>query len=116
VPPICPCRGGVNLHAPRPKFCELEWESRGLVPELGILYKNGGPVTLGVKGVVAATRDRIEPPCDVVVVETMVAQTGDDGLGGGKSPVVTTVVGIEEFLEGVTTFVSIIVCDTIWPS
>jgi hypothetical protein len=37
----------------------------------------------------------------------MVARTSDGGLRGGNSPVVTTVVGIEEFPEGVTTFVSI---------
>jgi hypothetical protein len=43
------------------------------------------------------------------VVETIVAQTGDSGLEGENSPVVTTVVGIEEFPEGVTTFVSIYV-------
>jgi hypothetical protein len=43
----------------------------------------------------------------------MVAWIGDSGLGGGNSPVVTTVVGIEEFPEGVTTFVSIATCDTV---
>ena len=46
----------------------------------------------------------------------MVARTGDGGLGGENSPVVTTVVGIKEFPEGVTTFVSIAVCDTVWCS
>jgi hypothetical protein len=56
---------------------------------------------------VATTIDGIGPLFEVEVVETMVAQTGDGGLGGGKSPVVTTVVGIEEFPEEVTTFVSI---------
>jgi hypothetical protein len=91
----------------------VEWESTGLVPELGIPYENGGPVALGVKGVVAAARDRIGPLCDVEAVNTMVAQTSDGGLGGGDTPVVTTVVGIEEFPEGVTTFVSIAVCDTV---
>jgi hypothetical protein len=44
----------------------------------------------------------------------MVAQIGDGGLGGGKSPVVKAIVGIEELLGGVTTFVSISSCDTIW--
>jgi hypothetical protein len=67
-----------------------------------------------MKGVVAAVRDGIGPLCDVEVVETMVAPTDDGGLGGGNSPVVTTVVGIEEFPEGVTTFVSIVACDTVW--
>jgi hypothetical protein len=69
-----------------------------------------------VKGVVVTARDGIEPLCDVEVVETMVAQTGDSGLGGGNSPVVTTVVGIEEFPEGVTTFVSIAACGIVWHS
>jgi hypothetical protein len=73
-------------------------------------------VPLGVKGVVAAAKDVIRTLCDVVAVETMVAWIGDGGLGGGNSPVVTTVVGIEEFPEGVTTFVSIVVCDTVWHS
>jgi hypothetical protein len=62
---------------------------------------------------VAFARDIIRPLCDVEVVETMVAWTSDGGLGGGNSPVVTTIVGIEEFLEGVTTFVSIVACDTV---
>jgi hypothetical protein len=46
----------------------------------------------------------------------MVARISDSGLGGGNSPVVTNVVGIEEFPEGVTAFVSIAACDTIWHS
>jgi hypothetical protein len=66
-----------------------------------------------VKGVVAAARDRIGPLCEVEAFDTMVAQTGDSGLGGGNSPVVTTVVGIEEFPKGVTTFVSIAACDNV---
>jgi hypothetical protein len=66
-----------------------------------------------VKGVVATTKDGIRPLCDVETIETMVAQTDEGGLGGGNSPVVTTVVGIEEFTEGVTTFVSIAACDTV---
>jgi hypothetical protein len=69
-----------------------------------------------VKGVVAAAKDGIEPLCDVEVVDTMVAQTIDGGLGGKNSLVLTIVVGIEEFPEGVTTFVSIVVCNTIWHS
>jgi hypothetical protein len=72
------------------------------------LYENGGPVALGVKGVVATTIDGFSPLCDVVVAKTMVAQT-DDGRLGDESPVVATVVGIDECLEGVTTFVSIAV-------
>jgi hypothetical protein len=46
----------------------------------------------------------------------MVAQTSDGGLGGGNSSVVTTVEGFEEFPEGVTAFISIVVCDTVWHS
>jgi hypothetical protein len=69
-----------------------------------------------VKGVVVTAIDGIRPLLEVEVVDTMVSQTGDGGLGGGKSPVVTTVVGIEEFPEEVTKFVSIIACDTIWHS
>jgi hypothetical protein len=80
----------------------------GLVPELGIPYENGGPVALGVKGVVAATIDGISPLCDVVVANTMVAQTDDDKLGDSSS-LVATVVGMEEFPEEVTMFVSIAV-------
>jgi hypothetical protein len=82
--------------------------SAGLVPELGISYENGGPVTLGVKGFVAAAIDGFGPLCDVVAAETMVAQTNDGKLGD-DSPVVATVVGMEAFLEEVTTFVSIAV-------
>jgi hypothetical protein len=80
--------------------------SAGLVPELGIPYENGGPVTLGVKGVVAAMIDGISPLYDVVATETMVART-DDGKLGDASPMVETVVGMEEFPEQVTMFVSI---------
>jgi hypothetical protein len=69
-----------------------------------------------VKWVVATTKDGIGPLCEVVLIETMVARINDDGLGGESSPVVTTVMGIEEFPEGVTTFVSIFVCSTIWRS
>jgi hypothetical protein len=69
-----------------------------------------------VKGVVAAAKERIKPLCDVEAVEPMVARTNDGGLGGENSPEVTTVVGIEEFPEGVTTLVSIAVCNTIWRS
>jgi hypothetical protein len=66
-----------------------------------------------VKGVVAATKDEMGPLCDVEMVDTMVAQISDGGLGGGNSPMVTTVVGIEEFPKGVTTFVSISLCNTV---
>jgi hypothetical protein len=80
--------------------------SAGLVPELGIPYENGEPVPLGVNRFVAVAIDGVGPLCDVVAVETMVAQTDDDKLGDA-SPVVATVVGMEEFPEEVTTFVSI---------
>jgi hypothetical protein len=59
-----------------------------------------------VKGVVAAAIDEFIPLCDIVAAETMVAQT-DDGKLGYDSPMVATMVGMEEFLEEVTTFVSI---------
>jgi hypothetical protein len=61
-----------------------------------------------VKGVVAATIDGFGPLCDIVAAETMVAWT-DDGKLGDDSPVVPNVVGMEEFPEEVTTFVSIVV-------
>jgi hypothetical protein len=80
--------------------------SAGLVPELGIPYENGGPVALGVKGGVVAAIDGDGPPCDVVAVETVVTRTDHDKLGDA-SPVVTTMMGMEEFPEEVTAFVAI---------
>jgi hypothetical protein len=82
--------------------------SVGLVPELGIPYENRGLVALGVKGGVAAAIDGDGPLCNVVTVETVVAQTNDGKLGDA-SPVVTTVMGIEEVPEEVTTLVAIVV-------
>jgi zinc transporter ZupT len=61
-----------------------------------------------VKGVVVAAIDGFGPLCDIVVAETMVAET-DDGRLGDDSLMVATVMGIDEFPEGVTTFVSIAV-------
>jgi hypothetical protein len=75
--------------------------SAGLVPELGIPYENEEPVALGVKGFVAATIDEVGPLCDVVVAETIVARVDDDKLGYA-SPVVETMVGMEEILVEVT--------------
>jgi hypothetical protein len=69
-----------------------------------------------VKETIAATIDRIGPLFEVEAVETMVARTNDGGLGGGNPLVVTTIVGIKEFPEEVTTFVSITACDTVWHS
>ena len=92
---MCPCRGALELPAPKPKVCKVEQDSTGLVPKLGIPYENGGPVALSVKGVVSTTIDGIVSIFKVEVFYTMVAQTGDGGLGGGNSPMVTTVVGIE---------------------
>ena len=66
-----------------------------------------------MKGAVITSIDGIRPLLEVEAIETMVSQTGDGGLGGGTPPVVTAVVGIEEFLEEVATFVSITTCDTI---
>ena len=81
--------------------------SAGLVPELGIPYENGGPVALGVKGGVATAIDGVGPLCDVVAVETMVAQTADKGKLGETSPVLATMMGMEEFPAEVIEFGSI---------
>jgi hypothetical protein len=43
--------------------------------------------------------DGIRPLCDVVAAETMVARTLDKGKLGEVSPMVTTVIGMEEFPE-----------------
>ena len=51
--------------------------------------------------------DGIRPLCDVVAVETMVAQTANKGKLGEASPRVTTVIGMEEFPINVTEFGSI---------
>ena len=69
--------------------------SAGLVPELGIPYENGAPVTLDVKGFVAAMIDGVGPLCDEVVARAMVLRTTDCKLGEA-SLVVTTVIGMEE--------------------
>ena len=45
--------------------------------------------------------DSIGPLCDVVSAETVVAQTADKGKLGEASPVVTTVMGMEEVPEEV---------------
>jgi hypothetical protein len=50
---------------------------------------------------VAATIDGVGPLCDVVAAETMVARTVDKGKLGEASPVVVTVIGMEEFPEEV---------------
>ena len=75
--------------------------------ELGIPYENGGPVALGVKGGVATTIDGVGPLCDVVAAETMVARTVDKGKLGEASPVVATMMGMEEIPVEVTEFGSI---------
>jgi hypothetical protein len=66
-----------------------------------------------VKVAVVVAIDRIGPLLEVEAVETMVAETGESGLGGGISLVVTIAVGIEEFPEEVEVFVSIAACDTV---
>jgi hypothetical protein len=53
------------------------------------------------KGGVAAAIDGVGPLCDVVAAETMVARTADKGKLGEASPVVTTVIGMEEIPEEV---------------
>ena len=77
------------------------------MPELGIPYENREPVALGVKRVVFTAIDGVSPLCDVVMAETMVAWTTDKGKLGEASHMVATVMGMEEFPEEVTTFVSI---------
>jgi hypothetical protein len=74
---------------------------------LSILYENEGPITLCVKGAVSVTKDEIRPLLKVEAVETVVARTGDDGVGGGTPPVTTTMVGISGFPEEETRFSSI---------
>jgi hypothetical protein len=73
----------------------VEVVSVGLVPELGIPYENGALVALDVKGFVAATIDGVGPLCDVVAAGAMVLLTTDGKLGD-VSPVVTTVIGMED--------------------
>ena len=72
----------------------------------GSLELGDAPASLGVKGFVDAAIDGFGPLCNVVAAETMVAWT-DDGKLGDDSPVVATVVGMEEFPKEVTMFVSI---------
>ena len=49
----------------------------------------------------AAAIDGVGPLCDVVAAETMVARTTDKGKLGEASPVVATMMGMEEFPEEV---------------
>jgi hypothetical protein len=58
------------------------------------MYENVGFVVLWVKGVAIAAIDRIVPLAEVEAVETIVVQTRDDWLGGGKPPVVKVVEGV----------------------
>ena len=51
--------------------------------------------------------DGVGPLCDVVAAKTMVARTVDKGKLGEASPMVVTVIGMEEFPEEVTEFGSI---------
>ena len=99
MPPSVPCRGVLELPAPRPKVCKVEVVSAGLVPELGIPYENGVPVALDVKGFVAAMIDGVGPLCDEVAAGAMVLLTTDGKLGEA-SPVVITVIGFLEVPVG----------------
>ena len=54
-----------------------------------------------------AAIDGVSPLCNVVAAETMVAQTVDKGKLGEASPMVATVMGMEEFPDEVTEFGSI---------
>jgi hypothetical protein len=100
-------RGALELPAPIRKVCKVEKDSTGLVPKLGILYKNGGPVALCVKGLVAFTKDGIGPLLEVEAVETVVARTGNNGVGGGTPPVMKTMAKISGFPEEEIVFPSI---------
>ena len=55
----------------------------------------------------AAAIDGIGPLCDVVAAETMVARAVDKGKLGEASPVVATMMGMEEIPVEVTVFGSI---------
>jgi hypothetical protein len=94
VPPIDPCLGALELPAPRHNVCRVEWERKVLVPKPGIPYENGGPISLWVNGAVITTIDRIIPLLEVEAVDTIVVHTDDGLLGGGTPPVVTVVEGI----------------------
>jgi hypothetical protein len=61
---------------------------------------------------VVAAIDGVGPLYDVVVAETVVAQTADKGKLGEVSLVVTTVMGMEEIPEEVAVSVAISVCGT----
>jgi hypothetical protein len=50
---------------------------------------------------VAAAIDGVGPLCDIVAAETVVARTADKGKLGEASPVVTTVMGMEDVPEEV---------------
>jgi hypothetical protein len=73
----------------------VEFVSVGIISELGIPYENGAPVALDVKGFMAAMTDGVGPLCDEVAAGTMVVLTTDGKLGEA-SPVVTTVIGMDE--------------------
>jgi hypothetical protein len=62
------------------------------VSKSGIPYENGGPVALCVNGAVIAAIDGIRPLPEVEVVETIVVQTDEGGLGGRNAPLVVAVV------------------------
>lgn len=102
-----PCRGVLELPAPRPKLCKVEKESRGLILELGIPYENGGPVALWVKGAVAVAIYELGPLLEVEAIETMVVQAGDGGFGDRIPPVTTTMARILGFPEEEIPFDSI---------
>jgi hypothetical protein len=61
---------------------------------------------------VVAAIDGVGPLCDVVAAETVVARTADKGKLGEASPMVATVMGMEEFPDEVIEFGSIIVLGT----
>jgi hypothetical protein len=61
---------------------------------------------------VAVAIDGVGPLCDVVAAETVVARTTDKGKLGEASPVVATMMGMEEFPDEVIEFGSITMLGT----
>jgi hypothetical protein len=74
--------------------CRVEQVRTEFVSKLGIMYENGGPVTLWVNSIVIATMDGIRPLAKVETVETIVAWPYKGELGGRKPPVVIVVEGV----------------------
>jgi hypothetical protein len=89
-----PCRGLFELPAPRPMVFRVEYVRTKFVSKPSILYENGGPFALYVKGTVIITIYGIIPLPEVVAIETIVAQTYEGELGGETPLVVVVVEGV----------------------